>query len=132
LLKGPKWSTEATIWVVYGGIGRGPFYPRIVIHLFPGGKDEPDGWSPYCLEIDFTGSLIRDGERGDAEKFLNGTLGSNDAKDVPRVWRYVVADHDVDREVTRAGITVTRVTERGVTALSVSNFAVEATSPSGH
>ncbi len=84
------------------------------------------------MEIDFTGSLIRDGERGDAEKFLNGTLGSNDAKDVPRVWRYVVADHDVDREVTRAGITVTRVTERGVTALSVSNFAVEATSPSGH
>jgi hypothetical protein len=122
-LKGPKWESEVTICVVYGGIGKGPFYPRIIAHLYPEKDGNPEGWSPYQLELDFTGSSIRNGERVDAERFLNGTLESEDTKNSPRIWRYVVTDHDINREITQTKITINRITETNVVTLSVSNLS---------
>ena len=101
LLQAKEWLPHCTVWgPTHGGLGRGPFYPRITVHFYPDERD-PQGWSPYRLTIYFSGRTLKTEQ--DAEAFLMGDFSALDLMDDPFVTGYLMADKQKMYEFTEKG-----------------------------
>lgn len=86
LLQADQWLSDCSVSVTYGGLGQGPFYPRIMVSFYP----DPNDRSPYGLTIHFSGREIQSEQ--DAEAFLLGRFSADDPIEDPYVTGYLMAD----------------------------------------
>ena len=113
LLQASEWLANCSVRVTYGGLGQGPFHPRITVSLHPDPSDS-QGLSTHYLCIHFSGREIQSEQ--DARAFLLGRFNADDPLENPHVTGYIMADGLTMYEFPADGALATPVLRHAVSA----------------